>query len=114
MTNEESNAKPVSLAEVKNILKKISKERDELIYEQKIALEHANKFAKLSVKKTEALISELKKLEFIQEKHAYKIADLLPKTEDDLKTIFAKERLSLGESEIKKILEIVKKYETED
>jgi len=114
VTSEENNARPVSISEVKNILRKISKDRDELIYEQKIALEHANKFAKLSVKKAEGLISELKKLEFIQEKHAYKIADLLPKTEEDIKTIFAKERLSLGESEIKKILEIVKKYETEE
>ena len=114
MTSEENNARPVSISEVKNILRKISKDRDELIYEQKIALEHANKFAKLSVKKAEGLISELKKLEFIQEKHAYKIADLLPKTEEDIKTIFAKERLSLGESEIKKILEVVGKYETEE
>lgn len=114
MTPEENNAKPVSLAEVKNILKKVSKERDEMLYEQKIALEHANKFARLSVKKTEELISELKKLDFLQEKHAYKIADLFPKTEDDIKTIFAKERLSLGENEIKKILDIVAKYETEE
>lgn len=114
MVSEENNAKPVSIAEVKNILKKISKEREELIYEQKIALEHANMFAKLSVKKTEELISELKKLDFLQEKHAYKIADLLPKTDEDIKTIFAKERLSLGESEIKKILDIVAKYEKEE
>lgn len=107
---EEFQAKPVSLAEVKNILRKISKERKELTYEQKIALEHAEKFARLPLKKTEELIEELKKLEFMQEKHAYKIADLLPKTEDDIKAIFAKERVSLGDKEIKSILDIVAKY----
>ena len=109
-TNNTNQVKPVSLAEVKNILKKISKERKELLYEQKIALEHAQKFAKLSVKKTEDLIKELQKLDFIQERHAYKIADLLPKTEDDVKTIFAKERITLNENEIKNILDIVGKY----
>ena len=103
-------AKPVSLSEVKNILKKIEKERKEMLYEQKTALEHANKFAKLPAKKTEDLIKELSELKFLEEIHTYKIADLLPSTEDDLKTIFAKERATLGENEIKKILEIVKKY----
>jgi len=113
MTEEENVAKPVSLTEVKNILKKVEKEREELIYEQKIALEHAHKFAKLPSKKTSDMIKELTKLEFLQEIHAYKIADILPTTEDDIKTIFAKERITLGENEVKKILEIVKKHYVE-
>jgi len=113
MPDENNISKPVSLAEVKSILKKISKERDEMIYEQKIALEHAQKFAKLSIKKTEDIVKDLSKFDFIQEIHAYKIADILPTTEDDVKTIFAKERITLGENDIKNILEIVKKYSEE-
>ncbi|UCB57948.1 MAG: hypothetical protein JSV67_04900 [Thermoplasmatales archaeon] len=113
MVANESIAKPVSLSEVKTILKKINKEREEMIYEQKIAFEHANKFAKLPVKKTEEIIKELLKLEFIHEILAYKIADLLPVTEDDIKTIFAKERITISENDIKKILEIVNKYKIE-
>ena len=110
---ENNEAKPVSLSEVKNILRKIEKDREELNYEQRIALEHANIFAKLPVKKTQELIKELLKIEFIQEVHAYKIADILPKNEDDVKTIFAKERITLDEKKIKDILEIVRKYSTE-
>jgi len=107
---EENKVRPVSISEVKSILKKIEKEREELLYEQKIALEHAHKFAKLPVKKTNELIKELTKLEYLQEIHAYKIADLLPSTEEDVKTVFAKERINLGENEIKQILEILRKY----
>ena len=107
---EEERAKPVTISEVKNILKKVEKDRKEMLYEQKIALEHAHKFAKLSVKKTEELIKELLKLEFLHEIHAYKIADILPSTEDDVKTIFAKERITLSENDIKKILDLVNKY----
>jgi DNA-directed RNA polymerase subunit F len=106
----ENEARPTSLAEVKNILKKIEKERGEMLYEQKIALEHANKFSKIPEKKAKDLLKELSELEFIKEIQAYKIADLIPTTEDDVKTIFAKERTTLGENEIKKILEIVGKY----
>ena len=110
---EDQQIKLVSLSEVKSILKKVEKERKDLLYEQKIALEHAHKFAKLPVKKTNDMIKELSNLEFIQESHAYKIADILPTTEDDIKTIFAKERITLGGNEIKNILEIVNKYVNE-
>ena len=113
MVLEENEVRPVSISEVKNILKKVEKEREELLYEQKIALEHAQKFAKLTIKKMEELIKELSKLEFLEENHAYKIADLLPQTDDDIKTIFAKERITFGETEVKKILELIRKYYTE-
>jgi DNA-directed RNA polymerase subunit F len=109
----EETGKIISLAEVKNILKKISKERKELLYEQKIALEHAEKFAKLSAKQTKDLITELMKLDHIEEINAYKIADILPNTEDDVKAIFAKERYTPNDKEIKNILEIVKKHSIE-
>ena len=111
----EETGKLVSLAEVKNILKKISKERKDkdLIYEQKIALEHAERFARLSAKQTKDLITELMKVEHVEEIHAYKIADILPNTEDDIKAIFAKERYTPNEKEIKMILEIVKKHSVE-
>jgi len=110
VTPENIEPEPIPLAEVKQILKKVSKEREEMIYEQRIALEHAQKFAKLSVKKTNDLIKELDGLDSVERNHAIKIADLLPQTEDDVKTIFAKERITLREDETKKILEIVKKH----
>ena len=109
----EEPRKLVSLAEVKNILKKISKERKELIYEQKIALEHAERFTRLSAKQTKDLIAELMKIEHMEEIQAYKIADILPNTEDDVKAIFAKERYTPNDKEIKAILEIVKKHYVE-
>ncbi|MFH1101935.1 MAG: RNA polymerase Rpb4 family protein [Methanobacteriota archaeon] len=110
----EEKVRLVSLAEAKNILKKASKERKELIYEQKIALEHAQKFATLSIKDTHELIKELQTLKNIEETHAYKIADLLPKNADDVKAIFAKERFTPNEGEVKNILGIVKKYSIEE
>jgi DNA-directed RNA polymerase subunit F len=109
-TSTEETSKILSIAEVKNILRKISKERKELLYEQKIALEHAEKFAKLTLKQTKDLISDLMKLDHVEEIQAYKIADILPNTEDDVKAIFAKERYTPNDKEIKNILEIVKKH----
>ena len=106
----QEDAAPISLAEVKNVLKKIEKDRKELIYEQRIALEHVQHFAKLPAKKTKELIKALMEIEGIKKIHAYKIADILPKTEDDVKTIFAKERVSLNDTDIKKIIDLVQSF----
>jgi DNA-directed RNA polymerase subunit F len=105
--------RPVPISEVKAIMAKVNKERDTILYEQRIAYEHAQKFAHLSVKKTNELLKKLIALDFIEEDHAYKIADLLPLTDEDIKTIFAKERTSLSDEERKKILEIVGTFYTE-
>ncbi|KAA0001220.1 MAG: RNA polymerase [Thermoplasmata archaeon] len=101
--------KIVSLAEVKEMLMKLGKER-ELTREQKIALEHAEKVVKLSAKKTKELVKKLLEIEGVNEKQAYKIADLLPKEEEDLLAIFAKETVTPSDDGKKKILEIVREY----
>ena len=107
---DQDSTRYVSLPEVKNILKKIEKNREELIYSQRIALEHAQTFSKLSLKDNKALLNELTALESIEEVHAYKIAEILPTDEDAVKAIFAKERTNPSENDLKKILEIVRKY----
>lgn len=111
--SSKETSKIISIVEAKNILKKISKERKELQYEQRIALEHAEKFAKLSAKQTKDLIKELMKLDRVEETHAIKLVDIFPKTEDEVKAVFAKERYTPNDKEIKNIMEIIKKYTVE-
>ena len=113
MSLNDDNKKFVTISEVKNILKKIEKDRPDMTYEQRIALEHSNKFSKLTNQKSKDLIKDLMKLDFIEENHAYKIVDLLPKNSDDIKTIFAKERLNLDENKINEIIKLVNKYHIE-
>jgi len=105
----------VALAEVKNILKEKKKEyadeEKEQFYEQKRALDHATKAAKLNAKDATKLTEEIKAVGLaLTEDQTVKIADLLPETVDDVRAIFAKERFRYGEDDIKKILEVVAKY----
>lgn len=97
------------MAEVKNLLEKEEKKR-ELTYEQKLALEHAKHFAKIGVTKAKKMADELMKIERITEPFAYKIVDILPMHTDEVRAIFLKERFTLEDDEIKKILKIVEKY----
>jgi DNA-directed RNA polymerase subunit F len=106
MVDEEEFA---SLGDVKNLLTKSEKE-GELTYEQRLALEHANQFSNLNIKDTNKLIKSLVKMERVSESLAFKIAELLPQHPDEVRPIFAKERFTLEDNEIKEIIESVKKY----
>lgn len=101
--------KPVTLAEVLEILKRAKKE-GELEYWQRLTYDHAQKMAKLKPDKARELKEELLKIEKIREHQAVAIVDLLPETKEDVELIFAKERTVLEEEDIKRILELVRKY----
>ncbi len=108
------NEKLLALAEVKNILTNIQKKRDtadkELRYEQRRAIEHAKKFAKTSEKSAKALVDELTKLEKMKPGIAIKIVDIMPKTKDELRSIYAKERYTLDAEELDMMLNLVSKH----
>ncbi len=101
--------KPVTLAEAYDILKK-RKEEGELEYSQRLTYDYTQKFVSLTPKKARELIKELLEIEKVREHQAVFLADLMPETEEDVQLIFAKERTSLSDDDVKKILEIVGKY----
>jgi len=99
----------VTLAETLKTLKEANEKR-ELSTDQKIALEHSEKLAKLPVDKARKLQQELSSLEFVSDAMACKITDILPTHSDDVRALFAKERLILEKTHIEKILETVGQY----
>jgi DNA-directed RNA polymerase subunit F len=101
--------KIVSLAEIKEMLMKLGKKR-ELTREQRIAMEHSEKVVEISAKQTKELIKRLSKVKGVNEIQAYKIADLLPRNEELLLAIFAKETISPSGDDRKKILEMIREY----
>ena len=103
------DTKPVSMAEAKQIM--TSQEKDkELTYEQKLALEHLNKFTVLDAAEAKKLLEEVSGVLRMSDETKIQILNLLPKTPDELRMIFTRENFSLKENETKKILEIIKKY----
>lgn len=100
----------LTLAEVKELLQKEKEERGELSPDQAYALQHAESCARLPAKKAQKLVKELQEMEFMSPQNAVKIADLLPSNPDDVRSVFAKERFTLGKEEIDRILETVAKY----
>jgi DNA-directed RNA polymerase subunit F len=101
--------KPVSMAEAKDILSSREKKK-ELSYEQKLALEHLNKFTKLKQEDAKKLLEELSSVLRMSQETVVQILNFLPKNADELRMIFSREKFSLKEDEINKILEIIKRY----
>jgi DNA-directed RNA polymerase subunit F len=101
----------LTLPEVHELLNNIREEREteekELGYELRKAISHAEMFTKLDPKTSKKLVSELLKLEKMKPEIAFRIADILPQSNDEIRSIYAKERYTLNEEELKKILDMV-------
>ncbi|MDZ7701728.1 MAG: RNA polymerase Rpb4 family protein [Halobacteriales archaeon] len=105
----------LTVAEVKELLADIEEERAldedrELPYELARTIEHANRFAVLDPEESKELVEELEALEKIDEKTAYKIADLLPRSRDEVRAVFAQQRYSMDGDELDEVLDVVAKY----
>ncbi len=108
----------LTLAEAKEILVTLTermkeaegREEEEVRYEQRKALEHASKFAKLDVEGSKALISDLMKLKKMNNNIAVRIADLMPRSKNEVRAIYAKEQFTLSEEDIEEILDCIARY----
>ena len=106
---EIKSEKFVTSYDARKILRKRSKD-SELNYEQKNALDYLNKSCKVAEKEISSLVEDLGKVEKLNEKHIVSIVEMMPRDSDDLRLLFANERIVLSDDEKKKIVDAVKKH----
>jgi len=101
----------VTLPELRAALQGVESERiaaeKELSYEFRRSMEHANQLAKTTPEKSKELVEKLLKLEKMKPEIAYRIANIMPKSRDEVRAIFAKERFTLSPEEIDSIIDLV-------
>lgn len=105
----------LTVSEVKDLIEEIeanraADEEREIRYELARAIEHVNRFAVLDGEESRELVGELAELEKVDEKTAFKIADLLPRDRDELRAVFAQRRYALDGDELDEILNVVSRY----
>ncbi len=103
--------KPISLYEVKEILKERKGEK-ELNYEQDTTYKYVEKFAKLTEKQTNDLLESLKEISFLKENNdlRYSIANIIPANVEQLQLMLPK-NLTPSEDELKQVIELTQKFE---
>ncbi len=104
----------VTLPQIREVLLGVESQRiaaeKEMSYEFRRSIEHANQLAKTTPEKSASLVQALLKLEKMKPEIAYRIANVMPRTRDELRAIYAKERFTLVPEELDAILEIVSSH----
>ncbi|SEV83201.1 RNA polymerase Rpb4 family protein [Natrinema salifodinae] len=105
----------LTVSETKELLADIEAERAleedrELRYELARAIEHVNRFTVLEPEEAQQLVDDLQEVEKVDEPTAYKIANLLPRDRDELRSVYAQQRYSLSGDELDEILNVVAQY----
>lgn len=101
---------PVTIAEVRERLIELRRETEDAGYARRRALDHVEKFSKLTAEEAEELLGELEDLEKMTPEIAVKMVDLLPEDADGVRAIYSKERFALDEGNIEEILGLLEKY----
>jgi len=111
IVKEVLNEELLTLAEVKEILSNITEERKEqgleIGYGFRKALHHASQFSKINGEKSRELVNKLMLLEKMKPLIAVRIADILPQSRDEVRSIYAKEKYTLSNEELDTILDYV-------
>jgi DNA-directed RNA polymerase subunit F len=80
-------------------------------YELRKSIDHADSLSKCSVETAKTLYGELAVLEKIKPEIANRIVNIMPKSRDEIRAIYAKERFTLLPEDLDQILDILHKYE---
>ena len=104
----------ITLAELKEVLTGVGDSRQEdateMSYELRRSIEHATHLARNSPEQARGLVDSLLKLEKMKPDIAYRIANIMPRTRDELRAIYAKERFTLTGEELDQILALVTEH----
>ncbi|WP_297498895.1 RNA polymerase Rpb4 family protein [Thermococcus sp.] len=111
----------ITIAEARELLERRRAEgmeenpEEPMFYEAKISLEHAEKFSKLPPEKAMELKERLIGLfEWLDERLAAKIVDIMPGDYFDIRVIFAKESYMPGREEAEEIIKLLDEYRSLD
>lgn len=104
----------ITLPELREILMRVESERieaeKEMSYELRKSIEHANQLSKTSAEKSRLLVTELLKLEKMKPDIAFRIANTMPRTRDELRAVYAKEKFTMSGEDLDIIIELVKTH----
>ncbi|RME55296.1 hypothetical protein D6777_01015 [Candidatus Woesearchaeota archaeon] len=103
------NEKPVTLVEVKELLKTVEKRDTELTFRANKTKEYLGSFTDKKLKDVKELYQKIQELNIprLKDRHIVKIIDIHPVDMDSLKAVLSAETITLKEEDLKKILAIL-------
>jgi len=104
--------RPVSIPEVKEMLKDIHKRDEELSFRGGKTEDYINEVAQLTFKKSKDLTKKLNDLEIprLKPEHIIKIIDILPDSAEHLKVILSGFNITITKENLKKIVDALDEF----
>ncbi|VVC72208.1 Uncharacterised protein [uncultured archaeon] len=78
--------------------------------EQRSTLEYSKKFAKIGKRKAAEMMEKLGKLDKMKPEIAVKVVDLMPENKEQVKLLFAKERVTATDAEVSAVIKVVEDF----
>ncbi|HPY59352.1 MAG TPA: RNA polymerase Rpb4 family protein [Methanospirillum sp.] len=85
---------------------RLEKEK-EMSYELRRSIEHANQISKTSAEKSRELVQALKQLDKVKSDVAFRIASVMPRTRDEVRAVFGRDKFSHTPEELDVIIDLV-------
>ena len=85
---------------------RLEKEK-EMSYELRRSIEHANQISKTSAEKSKELAQKLQQLDKVTPDVAYRIANVMPRTRDEVRAVFGRDKFSHSPEELDVIIDLV-------
>jgi len=82
-----------------------------LSYELRKSIDHADTLGKCSVETSKSVYADLNGLEKMTPEIASRLINIWPKSRDEIRAIYAKERFNILPEDLDQILDILRKYE---
>ena len=103
---------PISMADLKDELKKVNKKEEKLNFRVEKTQEYLNQFTVLDLKKSQELKEKLNKLSIprLKEEHIVKIVDLRPSSAEEVKSALSGYTITVTGASLKKIADCLKDF----
>ena len=105
---------PITVSVLREILLTVESERQnrekEMSYELRRSIEHVNHISTGTAERSSEFVSKLAEVENVTPNVAYHIADVLPRSREEVRAIFGKDRFAHTTEEIDTIIDLVIEY----
>lgn len=98
---------PVLKEELLNVEAARQEKEKEMSYELRRSIEHANQVSRTSAAKSRDLAEEILKLDKVKPEVGYRIASIMPRTRDEVRAIFGKDKFTHTTEELDVIIDFV-------
>ncbi|NQU79063.1 hypothetical protein HQ545_04815 [Candidatus Woesearchaeota archaeon] len=104
--------KPITMAHLKEELKRIKKRDEELNFRAEKTEEYLNQFSTITEKKAKEIFKKIEELNIprIKPEYIVKMIDIMPETSDEVKSLLQGYAITVTKENLKRVADVLKEF----